>query len=116
MSGDTKSTEARAIGADEQSALLIEYDTLNANKSTTCSSAVACRVAANEGIAGAAYFLSAAPSSALTVRPGAPLTFHQSPGRQLPAVPLDSTVQPHVRYQFDVRGGVLYPYPPNGIY
>lgn len=94
--GWSSAATARAIGVDQETALLM---------STTPGSAgapsVTLRTVANPGVDGAAYLLRAASNSSLVLAPGLPLTFTRVQVRKLPAISAPST------YELNVDGGQL---------
>ena len=71
--GWTDTTAARAIGVDQETALLMEYDA-SADPAADAARYTA-RVVANPGVSGAAYVLSVGAGNNRVVEPGVPLTF-----------------------------------------
>lgn len=96
--GDGWSTAAtaRAIGVDQETALLM---TSTPGPSGTPS--VTLRTVANPGVDGAAYLLKAASNSSFVLTPGLPLTFTRVQVQKLPAISAPSA------YELNVNGGQL---------
>lgn len=90
---------ARAIGVDQETALLMEYSEQPAASSGMIFSTI--KVIANPEINGAGYYLSPTTASRLTVTPGQPLTFTNVEVRKIPANGQS------VIYQINVNGGVM---------
>lgn len=92
--GWAKAGAARAIGVDQETALLFEYNDKSPSISTVTT-------IANPDVAGSGYVLSAGSGSSLVAEPGRPLTFTNVQVRKLPAgaAPLN--------YQINVNGGVM---------
>lgn len=97
-------TSARAIGVDQETALLMEYYDKSSSRSSSAFSTAT--VIANPGIFGAAYFLSAGAGSNLLVNPGQPLTFTNVDVRKCPVTRPTIYCQP-VSYQLNVIRGDL---------
>jgi len=95
---------ARAIGVDQESALLMEYD---AQSSKTGAYTV--RTVANPGVDGAGYFLNAGSGGDLIVTPGSPLTFTKVQVQKLPATGTPSSYEINVlRGAISSSSGSLY--------
>ena len=93
-------TAARAIGVDQETALLMEYD----GDATQASQALASskvRAVSNPGINGAGYVLSVGTGSKLILVPGQPLTFSNIEVHKIPASGQASN------YQINVEDGVM---------
>ncbi|WP_153108747.1 cyanophycinase [Propionivibrio limicola] len=90
----TNTPNARAIGVDQETALLMEYD------DKTVSSAAAPKYSyksiVNPGVSGAAYVLSVGSGSQLVVSPGQPLTFTNVKVQKIPAVGNETGYQVNV--------------------
>ena len=97
-------TSARAIGVDQQTALLMEYYDKSSSPSNIAFSTAT--VVANPGIFGAAYFLSAGSGSRLIVDPRQPLTFTNIDVKKCPVTSPTIYCQP-VHYQLNVIRGDL---------
>lgn len=95
--GWAKMGDARAIGVDQETALLMEYS--NAKNSSVVSMTM--RAIANPDVNGAAYLLNATSASSLVVTPGQPLTFTNIAVQKIPAN------APASNYQINVRGGTM---------
>ena len=95
--GWAKIGEARAIGVDQETALLMEYPN---SKNTGLISMKAWTVA-NPDINGAAYILNGTSASSLIVKPDTPLTFTNIAVQKIPAKGAVSN------YQLNVSGGSL---------
>lgn len=95
--GWTKASDAQAIGVDQETALLMAYD----SKKNSGLISVTMNVIANPDINGAAYILSPTSGSNLIVTPGQPLTFTNVSVQKIPAN------APSSNYQINVRGGVM---------
>lgn len=88
------SASARAIGVDQETALLMEYDDKKPSSYRTWT-------VANPDVPGAAYILSAGQGSQLVAVPGQPLTFTNV---QVKKLPVDG---PSTTYQLNVNSGVM---------
>jgi len=89
--------DARAIGVDQETALLMEY----ANTKNSGLMLVTMKTIANPDINGAAYILNPTAASKLVVTPGQPLTFTNIAVQKIPVN------APAITYQINVRGGTL---------
>jgi cyanophycinase-like exopeptidase len=92
---------ARAIGVDQQTALLMEYSDQSASSSTLASYTVRTIANPDPDIKRAGYILNASSGSKLTVAPGQPLTFTNV---QVQKLPVDG--EP-INYQINVNNGVM---------
>ena len=90
---------ARAIGVDQETALLMEYDDQSPSSSNLES--VTVTAIGNPEIKGAVYILSAGSGSRLTVEMGLPLTFTNVDVQKLPVN------GPPLNYQINVIEGAL---------
>lgn len=95
--GWAKMGDARAIGVDQETALLMEY----ANTKNSGLISVTMKTIANPDVNGAAYILSATSASNLVVTPGQPLTFTNIAVQKIPVN------TPVSNYQINVSGGVI---------
>lgn len=95
---------ARAIGVDQQTALLMEYYDKSSSPSKRAFATVT--IIANPGILGAAYFLSAGAGGSLIVDPRQPLTFTHVDVQKCPVTSPTINCQP-VKYQINVIEGDL---------
>ena len=94
--GWAKPTEARAIGVDRQTALLLEYDEVKTRPLTYIP-----KILSNPGVSGSAYILSASKTSKLDVS-ASNFTFTDVAVTKI-------SEKSTVNYQLDVSNGVLKP-------
>lgn len=95
--GWTKMGDARAIGVDQETVLLMEY----ANTKNAGLISMTMTVIANPEVNGAAYILNPTAASNLVVTPGQPLTFTNIAVQKIPVN------APASNYQINVRGGTM---------
>jgi len=95
----TDSGSARAIGVDQETALLMEYS--NPTVPASGVSTYTVRTIANPDVNGAGYILSAGSGSKLNVVPGQALTFTNV---QVQKLPVNGSP---VNYQINVNSGVM---------
>jgi cyanophycinase-like exopeptidase len=95
--GWAKKDEARAIGVDQETALLMEYP----NATNTGTITVKMELMANPDVSGAAYLLNATAASKLVVTPGQPLTFTNVAVQKIPVNAAATN------YTINVNGGTM---------
>lgn len=94
--GWSTASTARAIGVDQETALL-----MTSTPGPSGAPSVTLRTVANPGVDGAAYLLKAASNSSFVLTPGLPLTFTRVQVQKLPAISAPSA------YELNVNGGQL---------
>jgi len=95
--GWVSTQNARAIGVDQETALLMEYP----DKAAPGQSSYRVSTVSNPGVDGAGYVLNAGSGSELVLTPGLPLTFTRVQVHKLPAISAPSS------YEINVVGGTI---------